>query len=96
MNSKIMIIDNEVFIEKEYASIYEIKDLKNEIVQRNEIRIYRNTPSTFNLQIRTHKPINEYQNGKPRKMIANVCLTFEEIESIYRFIKMEKKRCTIE
>jgi hypothetical protein len=78
----------DLFIKKQYATIHEIKGLEHD--NENEIRVYKNSPETFNFQIRTHKPITDNFVGVKRNMIANVSLTLEEIEQIYNYIKNYK------
>ncbi len=81
--------NNQILTDKPYATIYEIKD--KDIDQINQLRVYRSSPDGFTFQIRTHKGIGEYGKGKPRKMIANVDLTIEEIENILKYMKSEIK-----
>jgi hypothetical protein len=80
----------DLFLSKKYATIREIKDPDNSIEQRNELRIYKSSTEGFDFQIRTLKPIGEYGQGTPRKMIANVTLTIAEVESILAYMKGEQ------
>jgi hypothetical protein len=76
---------NDLLIAKKYATIQEIRD--PDIDQKNELRIYKSSQNGFDFQIRTLKPIGQYGQGIPRKMIANVTLTIEEVESILEYMK---------
>ena len=73
---------NDLLIEKMYASIEEIK---TEEKQDNLLRVYRDSPGSITLQIRTYKPI--VYKGKRKKMIATVHTTIEELEKILAYAK---------
>lgn len=73
-------------LKKEFAQIYEAKlDYKN----TNQIRFYKHSPESFLFQIRTYGPITEWNRQKTtkRNMLANVNMTFEEIERLYLYAK---------
>ena len=79
----------ELFIKDKFAEIIQI----NKEEQDNCIRVYCSTyPNTFDFQIRTFKPINEFGRGKPRAMIARVSLDIKQMEKILRFMKNEVNR----
>jgi hypothetical protein len=46
------------------------------------IGVYRSSPETASLQIRSHSPINYNGGGKPRQMIASVYLSRSELETL--------------
>ena len=87
----------DLIVEKEYASITEVKGLDKP--NENCIRVYRtqvtrdSEPDTFLLQIRTHGGIGDYGQGVKRDMIATVSLTiglcslagliFTEVASVF-------------
>lgn len=84
--------ESELYIEKKYASIQEVRDLKTP--NKNEVRIYcsmykpeTEEGSVFNFQIRTHESINEFNRGKKRDMIATIWLSKAEIKQILKFVE---------
>jgi len=76
-------ISTELHIKDEHAEIREFKmDTDNE----NIIRLYKDSPKSFKLQIRTFKGIGEYGAGKKRNMIASVSFDKNEFEQIIKFV----------
>ena len=77
----------ELYKREDFATIYEIKERANTQKNANELRIYcTQFPKTFNLQVRTYKPTDEYQQGVNRNMIANICVNKEDIKAIYDYV----------
>ena len=81
--------NNQLFFDKQYATIHEVKD--DLIDQKNELRVYNDMGESVHIQIRTHKPADEWQKGKPRKMIATLSVSIPELESILEFAKKHKQ-----
>lgn len=74
----------ELWLPNDYATNYEIKNRKEN--NENGLRVYcTGYPDNFTVQIRTFKPINEFHNGKPRNMIANILLTKKQLHQICDF-----------
>lgn len=80
----------DLFIEKKYADIKEVKDLKEN--NENVVRVYCTSyPDGFNLQIKTFKPTLDFsKTAKPRNMIATVNMTIKDMEEILAYMKAEK------
>ena len=73
-------------IRTDCADIHELKNPDQDNV--NEVVIYcRQYPDSFNFQIRTHKGIGEFNEGKERDMIATVSVNINEMEQILAFMK---------
>lgn len=72
---------------KQDAEIREIKYLENKDTD-NCIRIYRSycgcglAPDGFIFQIRTFKPANYNQDGKPKHMMAQIHFTLDELREL--------------
>jgi len=77
----------EIRINKPFAEIRELHyyaDTPN----KNELRIYcSQSPNTWTIQVRTHKPITYGRTGKPRDMIAHCTVTIAELEEILATMK---------
>jgi hypothetical protein len=85
----------DLFIKKQFATI---KETQIDPPNKNELRVYctfydrkRKDNCDFLFQIRTHKPIDKWQNGKDRNMIAGVHLTIKEMEDILKYMKKAQK-----
>jgi hypothetical protein len=82
---------NNLFLEKKFAEISEIKDVEKN--NENVLRVYRShagqtrDKDRFTFQIRTYKGIGNYGKGKPRNMMANIELTIPEMEAILEYMK---------
>jgi hypothetical protein len=82
----------EFIIKKQYASIYEIKNL--DANNENMVRVYcsqfdhEDDKCIFNFQIRTFKPISN--KGVKKNMIANVTMSISEIEQLLEYAKKIK------
>lgn len=81
---------SELFINNEYAEIFEHKDRLPSNPNKNGLRLYKYSPDKFALQIRTHKGIGYNSRGKARDMIATVRLTVRELQEIMDFAKNYK------
>lgn len=81
----------EFYMDAPYATNYEIHTLNE---HKNEVRVYcHQFPDNFNFQIRTFKPTNGcFGRGKPRKMIATVSITIEEVREMLRYMEDSKGR----
>ena len=78
---------SEVLILKQYARIYELGKVSEIGKQENEIRVYKNSPETIAVQIRTCKPITCSTKGISKNMIAHVSLTENDIRLFIQYAK---------
>ena len=82
-------MSNDLWIKKQFA---EIKQVGKE-EQENCIRLYCSQfPNGFTLQIRTFKPIDEYQKGVKRPMMASVNITLQELKQLVEYAEKEKSK----
>ncbi len=70
----------ELELPKKYAYCREVKHLDADIEPM--LRVYRNSPATIELQVRTFGAITETGRGTPKNMIAGVALTVEEARAL--------------
>lgn len=65
---------------KKFAYCREVKHLDS----NNEpmLRVYRNSPATLDLQVRTFGAVTETGRGAAKNMIAGVALTVEEARAL--------------
>lgn len=82
--------DDQLFFMNDYAQCYEIQGIYDRDTQTynnndNSLRVYKSSPDGFTLQIRTFKPINEGQNGKPRNMIAHLSIGINDLRKILAY-----------
>lgn len=61
---------------KKYAYCREVKHLDADIEPM--LRVYRNSPATIELQIRTFGAVTETGRGTPKNMISGVSLSIDE------------------
>jgi len=81
-------MSDQLFIHDRYAEIHEIA-----IKDNNEplLRVYRSSPSSVTVQIRTFAPITKNRGGKSRNMIANTYLGKKEIRALINFLEEKEK-----
>lgn len=78
----------DLIIKKNFAEIKELG--RNE--QENCIRVFCNHfPNNFEFQIRTFKPIGDFQQGVKRQMLASVSISIEELKKILAYMEAEKE-----
>lgn len=66
----------ELIFPKPFAYCREVKNLA--VNNENVIRIYKDTPDTLQIQIRTFGPITDSRTGAKRNMIAGSSMTKNE------------------
>jgi len=81
--------NGEFILDKDYAEIQDITDPKD-VTQPFRphpdcLRFYKYSPEAFALQIRTHKPIRDSKKAKPRRMIATVRVTIDELRDMLAY-----------
>lgn len=80
---------SQLFFDKNHADIHEITD--GSIDQPNVLRVFDGMGKSIQIQIRTYKPIIRFsKTAKPRKMIATVSVSIEELEQILEYAKENK------
>jgi hypothetical protein len=87
----------EYHIQKPFATIQEVKELSKD--NENIVRVYCNQrdtmagkSSSYNIQIRTFKPITDSGKGQPRNMIANVSLTRHQVRDLLEWMEKDDRR----
>jgi len=78
---------NKLSIKKPYARIYEIGKVSEIGKQDNELWIYKDSPETIALQIRTCKSITGSPKGTQRNMLAHVSLNENEALAFIQYAK---------
>lgn len=88
MTCQIEVRGKDIFIEKPFAEIVEVKFHDPTQQNENQVRVYCvQYPDIVSFQIRTHKSIVECdfrKKGKQRDMVATVSLSLNELEEIVK------------
>ena len=84
---------DQLFFHNDFADIREIKGAWiDEKPNEPMLRVYRDSPGSVHLQVRTFAPITDKlarKPGKPRNMIATVSVGIKELEIILAYAKRE-------
>lgn len=77
-------LPDQLFIPEKYIEIQEVKRLQENNV--NEVRVYRSSPGSINLQLRAYCGIGEFGDGIKRNMIATSHLSFAQAKELAEYL----------
>ena len=80
-------MNNELNIENRFADTVDLTKQDIPLDTFGKLRVYRYSPESIMIQVRTSGPTNYNRNGATKNMISGMTINTEEAESLIAFLQ---------